>query len=383
MKKLEIKNIIKYMVFGGCLLSSGYLLGSDILGDANANGEVIGVGAETQNDLGQLYAAVRQGNLEVLRQLLEFDTARDVCNENICALLRAAINGGCLEVVELLLTFCVDMDAVNGDLAALLRLAVRHGNYGIVRLLLSHGINVDTRDRYGRTPLHWAVRLGSLRIVELLVEYGADMDVADVRRWRPLHFAVCDGGFRIAKLLLRNGVRVNAKEGITGYTPLHLAVQLGDLKLVRLLLRSGADVNAVNQDGQTAEDIAEVNGDVELANYLYEVRVRVGPAGDSQPELSPEDVIAAKKRRETANFALLDAAEREGFPALPTETDERMGFGFRAEGDAQRPELGDEPELEGRSGGVELRVWPWVRSRVWLDEVTWLEEYMGVDVVGV
>ena len=40
-------------------------------------------------------------------------------------------------------------------------------------------------------------------------------------------------------------------------TPLHYAADRGQVALVRLLLEHGADITALDDDGQTAADIAE------------------------------------------------------------------------------------------------------------------------------
>jgi ankyrin repeat protein len=60
---------------------------------------------------------------------------------------------------------------------------------------------------------------------------------------------------------------VNAKQQ-AGWTALHAAAQHGDQAMVELLLKYGANPTAKNDDGRTADDLAEEKGHADLAERL-------------------------------------------------------------------------------------------------------------------
>lgn len=69
---------------------------------------------------------------------------------------------------------------------------------------------------------------------------------------------------------------VNAAEAEQGFTPLMLAARRGSAECVELLLKAGADAAAVNRQGKTALDIAQVNKRAAVVEALQQ---HAAPAG--------------------------------------------------------------------------------------------------------
>ena len=67
--------------------------------------------------------------------------------------------------------------------------------------------------------------------------------------------------------LLRVGININVKN-IEGTTPLMAAAQFGADDIVRILLDRGAKPDLLNNDGETAFDIAMKNGHYQIAKML-------------------------------------------------------------------------------------------------------------------
>lgn len=107
-----------------------------------------GAPVDQQNYTGEtaLHAAVRQNNLDGVRQLLQAGATVDASDRRIWTPLH---------------------------------LATRYGNVDIVRLLLESGAIINRRGFHGWTALHFAVREGHTDCVELLLGYGADEGVCD------------------------------------------------------------------------------------------------------------------------------------------------------------------------------------------------------------
>ncbi len=79
-------------------------------------------------------------------------------------------------------------------------------------------------------------------------------------------FAVKNEGKAIVELLLKKGANINQKR--THGTALHYAALSGDLEIAKLLVENGADIHAKDSSERTALDIANRNGNKELALFL-------------------------------------------------------------------------------------------------------------------
>jgi ankyrin repeat protein len=87
-----------------------------------------------------------------------------------------------------------------------------------------------------------------------------------------LHLAVFAGQEEAARILIERGADLDARSTgtIARVPPLGTAAFVRSVPLARLLLDAGADVNAQGEDGFTALDAAEQNGDEELVRLLLE-----------------------------------------------------------------------------------------------------------------
>ena len=71
----------------------------------------------------------------------------------------------------------------------------------------------------------------------------------------------------IIDLLVKSGANVNAQDA-EGFTPLHMATIHGNLKIVKKLVDLEADVNIVTTDGKNAVELAHLNEELEIEEYL-------------------------------------------------------------------------------------------------------------------
>jgi len=88
-------------------------------------------------------------------------------------------------------------------------------------------------------------------------------------RWysTPLHYAAWNGHLNATCLLLELGADVNSWSA-GDWRPLHRAVQGGHEKVAQFVVMHGADLAAVNEDGQTAREMAESRGAEFLQNII-------------------------------------------------------------------------------------------------------------------
>ena len=89
----------------------------------------------------------------------------------------------------------------------------------------------------------------------------------------------------IIDLLVKYGANVNAQDA-EGFTPLHMAAIHGNLKIVKKLVDLEADVNIITTDRKNATELAHLNKELEVEEYLDSKMASLprtkGKEGDSE-----------------------------------------------------------------------------------------------------
>ena len=148
----------------------------------------------------QLTKAVKLGQYDILRELLQAGTDPNLISTSEFPLLYAAFKG----------------------------------HKRVVQLLLQRGANPRKQDKYGTTPLHYAARYGHKPVVKQLIDGGAELNSTDIWGRTPLYRAVKGGRKDVVKLLMDMGADQNvAAEG--GKTPLTLAREKNELYIINVL----------------------------------------------------------------------------------------------------------------------------------------------------
>ena len=124
----------------------------------------------------------------------------DVLGEN--TQLHEAVEDGELELVRFLIDAGADVNALDKWLDTPLIIAAEEGDLEIVQILVDAGADVNVQDRWLDTPLHIATEEGDLEIVQILVDAGADVNVQD--RWgdTPLQIAMEEGDTEIMRVIM-------------------------------------------------------------------------------------------------------------------------------------------------------------------------------------
>ncbi|KAL9572065.1 hypothetical protein ACKAV7_003782 [Fusarium commune] len=212
---------------------------------------------------------VGNGNIEVVKMLLEKGAGAAAAPGDGETPLHLALRNGHLEIVKMLLEKGADARAATKYGWTPLHEASRNGHLEIAQLLLEKGADARAANKYGRTSLHEASEYGQLEIAQLLFEKGADATAATMGGRTPLYEASRNGHLEIAQLLLEKGADAAAAPG-DGETPLHLALRNGHLEIVKMLLEKGADARAANKYGRTPLHEASEKGHLEIAQLLLE-----------------------------------------------------------------------------------------------------------------
>jgi ankyrin repeat protein len=212
-----------------------------------------------QTATGDLFEAVAQGNTEKVKSILDQKT---------------------------------DINAPNENGRTPLMIAVMNGRLEVVKLLLERGAEVDRTDKSGKTARKLAASLGEQELVNLL-------DQAAIASDPQMAFfdGVKKGDIEGVGRALDKGADVNAtlyheKTALMSAAASHR----NDHALLKLLLDREATVNAVDDDGRTAFDHAELPGEA--------------TDGEAQRLLAEKGAITNAYAAQRLNDSLRNAVQR-------------------------------------------------------------------------
>lgn len=183
--------------------------------------------------------------------------------------LHAAVMGGQAPICRLLLHAGLGVNSASKGTETVLHMAARQGNSypEVCQILIEHGAKVDVCDYSGAQPLHWAARSNCVQVCELLLQSGADIEALNATGWSPLHSTVAAGAMEAAMLLIAHGADLQTMD-LRLDTLLHNAAKTGGVKMCLLILEHGADARVKNEQGETAQMLAQLADDMESARVI-------------------------------------------------------------------------------------------------------------------
>ena len=256
-----------------------------------------GVNGKTIRGLSALSIASREGNIDMVNQLLRHGAEIDNRDNRGCTPLRFAAARGHKHVVGRLLDCGADVNAQrNEDRSTSLTIASQKGHIDTVRMLLSKGAKTEVRDHLGRTPLWYAAANGHMMVVSALRSAGARIDAMDDKGYTPLWIAAING--HLMDVLDAMHANLSDKERTLGEIVetlikgdyeasglLHAAELMkpkdrnihlwstaanGSTAEVLALLSAGANVDVQNNDGVSALGVACEKGHIAIVTALLQ-----------------------------------------------------------------------------------------------------------------
>ncbi|MDY0094758.1 MAG: ankyrin repeat domain-containing protein [Candidatus Vecturithrix sp.] len=205
-----------------------------------------------------LEAAIRTGNLDVVRAFLEagidvnFEYGEPDRPDKETALLFAIAHNQ-PEICRFLIAQGAETNYVHVDVrdqeSTLLEIAISHNHQEIFEILLPHAdLSIGRGVSYEGRHIHRACRVGNPDMVRRLLDKGVDVNVrGGVDEFTPLDVAVAENHPDIVADLLERGSDVNAPDRRLN-VPLHSAK---NCVIAQMLIAHHADVNAQNDFGET------------------------------------------------------------------------------------------------------------------------------------
>uniref|UniRef100_A0A4W3J5D5 Ankyrin repeat domain 27 n=1 Tax=Callorhinchus milii TaxID=7868 RepID=A0A4W3J5D5_CALMI len=216
-----------------------------------------------ERDVEKLLRAVADGDLEMVRYLLEWmddepeEEDEPVLKSEFCHPLCQCPK--CEPAQKKLSSVTVNglsVNATNQDGFTPLHVAALHGHFDLVSLLLRHGASVNTKNFHNSTALHLICQHNEPQIVKYFLDYNAKLNKKDSYGNTPLLHACLRGHLEVAELLLEHGASINLTNN-QGNTALHEAVKGKHETLVNLLLTYGGSIHVRNKQQCTPIDCAE------------------------------------------------------------------------------------------------------------------------------
>lgn len=159
--------------------------------------------------------------------------------------LHDAVREGNLEQVRELIGQGADIDDRGRNGETPLIQAILEGHADVAELLIEQGADVMVRNERGLTPLHAAAYSGSPEVARLLLDHGAELeDRANVSGATPLMLAAEENRVVVAELLIARGADLSIPDR-DGFTPLTQAWAKQRTEMVRLLKQHGASCQPV------------------------------------------------------------------------------------------------------------------------------------------
>ncbi|CAI9718034.1 transient receptor potential cation channel subfamily A member 1 homolog [Octopus vulgaris] len=173
-----------------------------------------------------------------------------------------------------------------------LHFAAMRGNDVAVTLLVQFPhIEVDKVDKTQMTALHTAARYNQKAVAEALINAGAKIRCFDDERCTPLFYACFHGCLDIVNLLFDAATKEDewivcyelvADKNIDGKTCLHAAVDGGFAEVAKICLMRGADVNGVESDRSMPLHRAAMSGNMECVKLLVDNSARIDAYDEEQ-----------------------------------------------------------------------------------------------------
>ncbi len=200
-----------------------------------------------------LYAAY-QGDVELVKALLDKGANPNLRNEYGAFPLSEAVQQGSQVIIDLLLSHKADANLGNVEGETALMVAARAGNLPAAQALLKAGAKVNAKESWGgQTAVMWAAAQSQTEMLKLLIKNGADVNMQGAMRlWD--------------RRTLSEPRPKDMNKG--GFTPLLYAARQGCTDCVKILKDAGADINATDPDRISSLNMALTNMHFETAMAL-------------------------------------------------------------------------------------------------------------------
>ena len=256
----------------------------------------------TFNDDSPLHVAVRQGQVEDVREILikqQIDV--NILNSKQETPLHLACSKNNSSIVQLLVAFGADPYIKDSNSENAYDECSFDVYQSMSKLLYSHGLRlwIDGPVQADKeSPLHTAVRLGRLDDIQRIIEEKViDINDTNANHETPLHLACALGHKHIVHILITNGADMYKKD-IFNNAPIHRAVSQGHIDAVDYLITVCAcNPNIKGYQGRTLLHFACGTGNSKMISTLIE-KCGISPMATDAVNQTPLHIAASHGQEE-------------------------------------------------------------------------------------
>ncbi len=276
-----------------------------------------------------LFNSIAQGNVPVVRALVEKYKGVDVRDREGNTPLLYAASLGNIQIVTMLIGMYADPNVHNVYQTTPLHAVAAAGRADLTSLLLKAGAPVNEQDQSGMTPLMIAAERGFGGVVDLLLDANAKFDIRRKDGNTALHLACINPLPQTCYTLLKRGANTEYRN-FEGLTPLMLSAKLGNEQTTALLIKAGADIYAADANERNAAHLAASSGYSELSRMIESEGVRRKKLADRMQEIrtygryQPHEIPPETRMYETDQAAPMVAKRKNGIPLPVAKPDKAM-----------------------------------------------------------
>ena len=310
------------------LSSSGEFIETliDLGADVNAQ--------RTDDKVTPLILSASWNNFMAVYLLLDHEADSNIARADGNSPLHIAVSNGFFHITKLLIKKGSNVNLQNKEGRTPLFLSVKNKQKHLIKLLIENeadvtiGYQENSTDRIylvrgkGRGRAAWQYVLVKKHLLGLFLkrtnggsldgaDFGAvlrsgwgkdppegtidqileECDFKEIPGVTVLHIASKENNEpEIIDLLVKSGANVNAQDA-EGFTPLHMAAIHGNLKIVKKLVDLDADVNIVTTDGKNAAELAHLNEELEIEEYLESKMAFSQRTKEKEDDSEPADIL--------------------------------------------------------------------------------------------
>jgi len=170
----------------------------------------VDVNAQGSDKYSALHIAVKNNNLEIVKELLAHGAKvalKDVWGRT--PLFYAELGA----IANELISHKADPNNIDQWKVSALQRTIRRGHADVAKILIEHGAKINTIDEWGCSPIHAAAAAdeNGVEILEMLLKHGANINAACIAGETALYYAVGNVNLESVKFLLKNGAEFSEK----------------------------------------------------------------------------------------------------------------------------------------------------------------------------